>query len=68
LQQSDVTQSVLHPKTFIIHNSVIGSGSTTTRLTIPISWIKEMGINEDSREVEVTFEDNKITIQKKSLD
>ncbi|WP_315169467.1 AbrB/MazE/SpoVT family DNA-binding domain-containing protein [Metaclostridioides mangenotii] len=45
-----------------------GSGSTTTKITLPITWIKEMGINEDSREVEVTFEDNKITIQKKSLD
>ncbi|GAA0234749.1 AbrB/MazE/SpoVT family DNA-binding domain-containing protein [Metaclostridioides mangenotii] len=45
-----------------------GSGSTTTKITLPITWIKEMGIDEENREVEVTFEGNKITMQKKSLD
>ncbi|MCR1848278.1 AbrB/MazE/SpoVT family DNA-binding domain-containing protein [Paeniclostridium sordellii] len=44
-----------------------GSGSKTTRLTLPIAWVKEMNITEDERSVEVTYDDaNKsITIKKK---
>ncbi len=45
-----------------------GSGSTTTKITLPISWIKEMGINEENRDVEVSFDNGKIVIQKKDLD
>jgi hypothetical protein len=45
-----------------------GSGSINTRISLPITWLKEMGITQDNKEVEVTFEGNKITIQKKSLD
>lgn len=36
----------------------------TTRLTIPISWIKQLGITEEDREVVVKLEDNKIIIEK----
>lgn len=44
-----------------------GSGSKTTRLTLPIAWVKEMNITEDERQVEVTYddEDKSITIKKK---
>ena len=41
-----------------------GSGSTTTRISLPLSWIREMKIDEKEREVEVMFENGKITIQK----
>lgn len=41
-----------------------GSGSYTTRLTIPMNWVKEMGIDQDHREVIARFEDGKITIEK----
>ena len=39
-------------------------GSITNRLTIPTLWIKEMGITQENRQVEVTFNDNKIIIEK----
>lgn len=44
-----------------------GAGSQTNRITIPTSWIREMDVTEDDRNVEVTFnKDNKtITIKKK---
>ena len=44
-----------------------GSGSKTTRLTIPMKWVKDMNITEDDRNVEVTFnkDDKTITIKKK---
>ncbi|MBC5996457.1 AbrB/MazE/SpoVT family DNA-binding domain-containing protein [Romboutsia ilealis] len=44
-----------------------GSGSITSRLTIPIAWVKEMNITKDDRTVEVTFneESKTITIKKK---
>lgn len=44
-----------------------GSGSKTTRLTIPIAWIKEMNLTEEDRAVEVTYDkiEKTITIKKK---
>ncbi|MBW4861755.1 MAG: AbrB/MazE/SpoVT family DNA-binding domain-containing protein [Paeniclostridium sp.] len=44
-----------------------GSGSKTTRLSIPISIIRDMGVSEDDRQVEVTYDkvEKIITIKKK---
>ncbi len=44
-----------------------GSGSKTTRLSLPITFLREMNVTEDDRVVEVTFnkEDKTITIKKK---
>ena len=36
----------------------------TNRVTIPTSWIKELGINQENREVKLTLKDNKITVEK----
>lgn len=43
-----------------------GSGSITKRLTLPSSIIKDMGITEDEREVEMIYDENEkeITIKK----
>ena len=41
-----------------------GSGSISTKLSIPKKWIDLMGINEKDRKVIVDFDGNKITIQK----
>ena len=38
--------------------------ATTNRVTIPTSWIKLMGITEEDREVELSFDDDKIIIKK----
>jgi hypothetical protein len=42
-----------------------GKGGITNRITIPTAWIKEMGIDLESREVIATFDGNKIIIEKK---
>ena len=42
-----------------------GSGSMSTKVHIPISWIKQMDVSPDRREVELTFSENQITIVKK---
>ena len=47
----------------IIFNKSGGSGMTT-RLTLPKTWIDEMGITPEEREVMVSFQDNKIIIEK----
>lgn len=39
-------------------------GSQTTRITLPITWVREMGITPEDREVDIFFEDGKIIIQK----
>lgn len=42
-----------------------GSGGITNRLTIPTTWVKEMGITDKEREVNISFDGRKIIIEKK---
>lgn len=42
-----------------------GSGSTTTRLTLPIAYIKQLGITPEERDVIVELDEDKIIIKKK---
>ena len=51
----------------IIHASggTAGKGANTYKLTLPSSWMKEMGISEFDREVELSFDGNAITIAKR---
>ena len=51
----------------IIHASggTAGKGANTYKLTLPSAWIKEMGINELNREVELFFDGNTITVAKR---
>lgn len=39
----------------------------TTRLTLPTSWVKQLGITEEEREVEIELVDNSIIIKKKEV-
>lgn len=39
-----------------------GSGSISTRLSLPKDWINAMGITPDSRQVTATFDEEKRTI------
>ncbi|HSQ90313.1 AbrB/MazE/SpoVT family DNA-binding domain-containing protein [Romboutsia sp.] len=41
-----------------------GSGSMSSSIRLPISWIKELGIDADNRKVEVEFDGEKIIIAK----
>lgn len=41
-----------------------GKEGITNRVTLPTKWIKEMGLTEDNREVFISFDGEKITIQK----
>lgn len=41
-----------------------GRGGITNRITIPTKWIKEMGITEEKREVNISFDGEKIIIEK----
>jgi hypothetical protein len=52
----------------IIFNKAGGTASKsafTNKLSIPTKWIKEMGLSPEERDVELIFENNKITIKKK---
>lgn len=40
-------------------------GSYTYKLSIPSSWIKEMGLSEDDRQVELLFDGTNINISKR---
>lgn len=39
-----------------------GSGSSTTRITLPIKWIKDMNITEDDRVVKVEYDEDTKTM------
>lgn len=41
-----------------------GSGSISSSVRLPISWLKEMGISKEDREVEVIFNNEEIIIKK----
>ena len=42
-----------------------GSGTTTPKISLPTTWIRQMGFTKEDRIATVTFEDNKIIIEKK---
>lgn len=42
-----------------------GSGSESTRISLPIKWIRELGIDKENREVIAIIDDDKIIIKKK---
>lgn len=42
-----------------------GSGSVNAKISLPMSWIKKMGITEDDKMISVMLtEDNKVLIEK----
>ncbi|EOY7231560.1 TPA: AbrB/MazE/SpoVT family DNA-binding domain-containing protein [Clostridioides difficile] len=47
----------------VIYNKS-GSGSMGTKLSIPISFFRELGVTETDRSVEVTLKSDKIVIRK----
>lgn len=41
-----------------------GKGAYTTRVTIPSSWAKAMGITNEERSVKISFDGEKVVIEK----
>lgn len=41
-----------------------GSGSITPKISLPSTWIREMGLDKENRKVEVVFENGEIKIKK----
>ena len=42
-----------------------GNGFTTTRITLPVPWIKKMGFTEEKREAIIEFDGKQIIIKNK---
>jgi len=36
-----------------------GSGSISPRISLPMSWIKDMGLSQENREVNVKYDEKK---------
>ncbi len=49
--------------TFNKSGGTASKNGVTTRLTLPVSWIREMGLTADNREVTASFQDGVITIK-----
>jgi len=45
-----------------------GSGSITYRIPLPTAWAKQIGLNKDNLEVELTFDEKSKEIKIKKLD
>ena len=41
------------------------SASKTCKVTLPTSWVEEMGINQDHRDLELTFDGTTITLSRR---
>lgn len=41
-----------------------GKGGISNRVTLPVSWVKKMGFTQDDREVLLSFDGNRIVIEK----
>lgn len=41
-----------------------GSGSNTFRVTLPAVWIRKMGLSETERNLKLSFDGEKIVIEK----
>lgn len=41
-----------------------GKGGMTFRVTLPTAWIRKMGLDEDTRDLVLDFDNEKITIKK----
>lgn len=41
-----------------------GAGSKTYRTTLPSAWMKQMNVSEEDRELQLTFDGEKITIRR----
>lgn len=40
-----------------------GAGNSTFRVTLPTTWIRQMGLSEDVRNLKLTFDGEKIIIE-----
>ena len=41
-----------------------GNNSVTTRITLPVTWVRDLGATAEDREVTLCFKNNKIIIKK----
>lgn len=41
-----------------------GSGNWTTKIAIPMSWLTQMGVSQENREIEIAFDGEAIIIKK----
>ena len=41
-----------------------GNGSLSPRIVLPTKWIRDLGIGEENREMKVSFDGEKIIIEK----
>ena len=41
-----------------------GKNGMTTRVTLPIKWVRNLGVTEEDREIKVKIDGNRIIIEK----
>lgn len=51
-------------KTSKVNFNKSGSGSYSSRVVLPAEWVKKMNINSDSKDIKISFDGEKITIEK----
>lgn len=50
----------------VMFNKVGGNaskGAQSTRITLPVTWVKDLGITPENREIKTTYDGTKITIE-----
>ena len=41
-----------------------GAGSNTGKISIPVTWLEDMGIDENNKAVSISYIDKKVVIEK----
>ena len=54
----------LQSKQSNIHFNKNGQGRTGTKITLPLNWVKSLGISEENKEINLKFDGYRITIEK----
>lgn len=62
--ENPITNTEIRTAKMIVNKT--GSGSYTFRATLPNSWVRKLELGEDARDLELSFDGEKIVIRKKS--
>ena len=63
-KKNEVKEEIMEERKANVIFAKNGNGYVTNRITLPVPWVKELGITEEEREVKIILEDDKIIIEK----
>lgn len=60
----DITGDYIDKRNANIIFGKSGTGSNTAKISIPVTWLEDMGLDEDNKAVNISYVDKKVVIEK----